>query len=69
MRLMRLLKEKLQQIHSEFLDCLCLVKKKGKTLIFEFSSAQSGTVHSFQIWWVFCIKINALEIFKQITTM
>lgn len=49
MRLMRLLKEKLQQIHSEFLDSLCLVKKKGKTLIFEFSSAQSGTVHSFQI--------------------
>lgn len=70
MRLMHVLKEKLQQTHAEFIDGLCLVKKKrGKTLFFEFSSAQSGTVHSFQIWWAFCIKIHALEILKQITTI
>lgn len=33
---MHLLKEKLQQIHSEFLDCLCLVRKKETKLFLSF---------------------------------
>lgn len=49
-------------IYRLLVPCQKKKKKRGKACLFEFSIDQSGTGHSFQIWWVFCIKISASEI-------